>query len=64
MILVVLGALGVLTYFGQNTLLGALRYEDTPEYLGYLFAILALDALAAIPFARLGDKTKPFDSLE
>ena len=58
MILVVLGALGVLTYFGQNTLLGALRYEDTPEYLGYLFAILALDALAAIPFARLRRQNK------
>ena len=58
MILIVLGALGLLTYFGQNALLGALRYEDTPEYLGYLFAILALDALAAIPFARLRRQNK------
>mgnify|MGYP001367888620 CR=1 FL=1 len=58
MILIVLGALGLLTFFGQNALLGALRYEDTPEYLGYLFAILALDALAAIPFARLRRQNK------
>jgi O-antigen/teichoic acid export membrane protein len=58
MILLVLGALGILTFFGQNALLGALRYEDTPEYLSYLFAILALDALAAIPFARLRRQNK------
>ena len=58
MILLVLGALGLLTFFGQNALLSALRYEDTPEYLSYLFAILALDALAAIPFARLRRQNK------
>lgn len=58
MILLVLGALGLLTFFGQNALLDALRYENTPEYLGYLFAILALDALAAIPFARLRRQNK------
>ena len=58
MILLVLGALGIITFFGQNALLGALRYEDTPEYLSYLFAILALDALAAIPFARLRRQNK------
>ena len=58
MILLVLSALGLLTFFGQNALLDALRYENTPEYLSYLFAILALDALAAIPFARLRRQNK------
>ena len=58
MIVIVLGGLGLLTFFGEDLLLSALRYEDTPEYLSYLFAILALDALAAIPFARLRRENK------
>jgi len=35
-----------------------MRYEKTPHYLFYLIAILGLDALSAIPFARLRRENK------
>ena len=53
MILIVLLGLSTLAYLFHNTILNALRYEDSPEFLIYLLVILGLDALAAIPFARL-----------
>ena len=53
MILIVLLGLSTLAYLFHNTILNALRYEDSPEFLIYLLVILGLDAFAAIPFARL-----------
>lgn len=37
----------------QQTLADALRYPEHPEYLVWFAAILALDAVTALPFARL-----------
>ena len=53
MIALVLASLGLFVLLFQSELLHALRWEETPEYLYYFMAILALDALSALPFARL-----------
>lgn len=58
MILLVLTGLALLTYTFKGIVLQALRYEESPEFLFYLFVILSLDALAAIPFARLRRQNK------
>lgn len=39
--------------YNQDTLAAWLQYPDHPEYLLYFAAILSLDALTALPFARL-----------
>lgn len=38
----------------------ALQYQDHPEYIRYFVLIIALDALAAIPFARLRLENRPY----
>ncbi len=58
MILLVLTGLALLTFTFKSSVLQALRYEESPEFLFYLFVILSLDALAAIPFARLRRQNK------
>lgn len=58
MILLVLTGLALLTYTFKGSVLLALRYEESPEFIVYLFVILSLDALAAIPFARLRRQNK------
>ena len=58
MILLVLIGIGVLTFAFKDSLLYALRYEESPEFLYYLLIILGLDALGAIPFARLRRENK------
>lgn len=58
MILIVLALLGIGAYAFQESLLTWLRWEAHPYYLFYLVAILALDALAALPFARLRQQNK------
>ena len=58
MIFLVLTGLALLTYTFKGSVLQALRYEESPEFLVYLFVILSLDALAAIPFARLRRQNK------
>jgi O-antigen/teichoic acid export membrane protein len=58
MIAIVLALMTVLTIVAQKPLLHLLRYDDAPEYLFYLIAILGLDALSAIPFARLRRENK------
>jgi O-antigen/teichoic acid export membrane protein len=58
MILIALAGISAFAFFGQGPLLEAMRYEKTPHYLYYLIAILGLDALSAIPFARLRRKNK------
>ena len=58
MILLVLTGLALLTYTFKGSVLQALRYEESPEFLVYLFVILSLDALAAIPFARFRRQNK------
>lgn len=45
-------------FFGDITSL--LRYDEYPEYLVYLFIILLIDVLAAIPFAWLRSNNKVF----
>lgn len=47
--LVFLGAIAVF----QQPLADALRYPDHPEYLMWFALILAMDAISALPFARL-----------
>ena len=64
MILLVLTGLALLTYTFKGTALQALRYEESPEFLFYLFVILSLDALAAIPLQDSEDKTKSSNSPE
>ena len=58
MILIALGGVSAFAFFGQGPLLEVMRYEKTPHYLFYLIAILGLDALSAIPFARLRRENK------
>ena len=53
-------AIALFAYLFQQPILAALRYQDAPQYLFYLVAILALDALSAIPFARLRRQNKAF----
>ena len=58
MIALVLAGMGLLVLLFQDALLHSLRWENTPEYLYYFLAILALDALSALPFARLRRNNK------
>jgi len=58
MILIALAGISAVAFFGQGPLLEVMRYEKTPHYLFYLIAILGLDALSAIPFARLRRENK------
>ena len=58
MILIALACISAFAFFGQGPLLEVMRYEKTPHYLFYLIAILGLDALSAIPFARLRRENK------
>ncbi|MDD2759867.1 MAG: oligosaccharide flippase family protein [Methylomonas sp.] len=44
--------------YWQQFLVDALRYPDHPEYLLCFAAILALDAITALPFARLRAENK------
>ena len=60
MISLVLLAITLFAYLFQQPILAALRYQEAPQYLFYLVAILALDALSAIPFARLRRQNKAF----
>ena len=57
MILIALAGIAF-AFFGQGPLLEVMRYEKTPHYLFYLMAILGLDAVSAIPFARLRRENK------
>ena len=50
-------ALAVFVFF-FTPLLGVLRYESQPEMVGLMLAILATDALTALPFARLRAQQK------
>jgi O-antigen/teichoic acid export membrane protein len=43
----------VITFLFHSTLVQWLKYEDYPEFLTYLILIVALDAISAIPMARL-----------
>ena len=58
MILIALIGISAFIFFGQGPLLEIMRYEKTPHYLFYLMAILGLDAVSAIPFARLRRENK------
>lgn len=58
MILIVLAALSIGTWLFEAPLLEALRWENNPHFLFYFVSILALDALSALPFARLRRQEK------
>lgn len=58
MIAAVLLAFGLSAYLFEGSLLRLLKWESQPQYLYYLLAILAIDALAALPFARLRRQNK------
>jgi O-antigen/teichoic acid export membrane protein len=45
-------------FYWQQPLANALRYPDHPEYLLWFACILALDAITALPFARLRAENK------
>lgn len=45
-------------FYWQQPLAAALRYPDHPEYLLWFACILALDAMTALPFARLRAENK------
>jgi len=47
------------TTFFRQPIAGLLGFEDHPEYIAWLGIIVGLDALAAIPFARLRAENKP-----
>jgi O-antigen/teichoic acid export membrane protein len=58
MILVAIATLSLAAYAFQGPLVSALRWDQNPHFLFYLIAILALDALSALPFARLRRNNK------
>lgn len=58
MIVMVLAALALGSWAFSDGLLEALRWENSPKYLMYFVAILGLDALSALPFARLRRQEK------
>ena len=66
MIVIVVLAMSAFAYFFQGSLLQALRWEEHPHFLFYLVAILGLDAIAALPFARLrrGNKALRFAGIK
>ena len=47
-----------LVFYWQQPLAAVLRYPDHPEYLLWFASILALDAITALPFARLRAENK------
>lgn len=53
LILVAVGIFTGITLLLEPALVGVLRWESHPAMLKLLLAVLALDALSAIPFARL-----------
>ena len=52
-----LGVVGAVFYW-QQTLADALRYPEHPEYIVWFACILGLDAITALPFARLRAENK------
>lgn len=48
------------TTFFRQPIAGALRFPDHPEYILWFGLILGMDALSAIPFARLRSENKAF----
>mgnify|MGYP000267464249 CR=1 FL=1 len=58
MITATLLAVALGAYLFEQPLLRLLKWEEQPQYLYYLLAILAVDALAALPFARLRQQNK------
>lgn len=58
MITLVLALLALGSWAFQDQLLHVLRWENSPSYLLYFVAILGLDALSALPFARLRRQEK------
>ena len=52
-------ALSGLIAIGSQPIANLLRYPQHPEYIAYLGAILGLDAIAAIPFAKLRADNRP-----
>ena len=66
MIVIVVLAMSAFAYFFQGSLLHALRWEEHPHFLFYLVAILGLDAISALPFARLrrGNKALRFAGIK
>lgn len=49
----------ILVLFARETIAGWIEYESNPEYIAWLAIILAIDALTAIPYARLRLKNRP-----
>lgn len=49
----------LIAIFTYNPLANVLRYPDHPEYIIWFSLIVAMDALTAIPFARLRAENKP-----
>jgi len=49
---------GIVLIFKEN-IAGLIHYQNHPEYILWLAIILAIDALTAIPFARLRLKNRP-----
>jgi O-antigen/teichoic acid export membrane protein len=49
----------IIAIFSYVPLAGVLRYPDHPEYIIWFALIVAMDALTAIPFARLRAQNKP-----
>ena len=49
----------VLVYFFLEPLAQVLMYEAHPEYIMYMMGIVAIDAITAVPFARLRADQKP-----
>lgn len=51
----------ILLFFAFTEPLAAvLRFEKNPQYLIYMILIVAMDALAAVPFAKLRAEGRPF----
>jgi O-antigen/teichoic acid export membrane protein len=49
----------LVTSFFRQPIAGALGFDGHPEYIAWLGIIVGLDAIAAIPFARLRAENKP-----
>ncbi|MGR8929141.1 MAG: polysaccharide biosynthesis protein [Gammaproteobacteria bacterium] len=47
-------------WYWQKPLAALLKYADHPEYLAWFSGILALDAVTALPFARLRAENRPW----
>lgn len=48
-----------LSFIFQDSLASALQYEDRSFLMHWMLAIVAMDAIAAVPFARLRANNKP-----